>query len=73
MVGRVLKVIKNKFNVEVKVYYNLIRHSQMEINSEGIYAASDVTIFDGKVKLIATGLGEAPIAVNHAFLFVNLQ
>ncbi|QNK89152.1 NAD(P)/FAD-dependent oxidoreductase [Sporosarcina sp. resist] len=41
-------------------------NTRMETNIEGIYAAGDVTTFDGKVKLIATGLGEAPIAVNHA-------
>lgn len=46
-------------------------NTRMETNIEGIYAAGDVTTFDGKVKLIATGLGEAPIAVNHAKAYVN--
>lgn len=46
-------------------------NSRMETNIEGIYAAGDVTTFDGKVKLIATGLGEAPIAVNHAKAYVD--
>lgn len=41
-------------------------NTRMETNIVGIYAAGDVTTFDGKVKLIATGLGETPIAVNHA-------
>ena len=48
MVGQLLKVVKNKFDLEEKVYYNLIRHSQMEINIEGIHAAGDVTIFNTK-------------------------
>ncbi|CAM3156848.1 NAD(P)/FAD-dependent oxidoreductase [Filibacter tadaridae] len=41
-------------------------NTRMETNIEGIYAAGDITNYDGKVKLIAVGLGEAPIAVNHA-------
>ena len=46
-------------------------NSRMETNIEGIYAAGDVTTYDGKVKLIAVGLGEAPIAVNHAKAYVD--
>ena len=46
-------------------------NSKMETSIEGIYAAGDVTTFDGKVKLIATGLGEAPIAVNHAKAYID--
>ncbi|WP_304442300.1 MULTISPECIES: NAD(P)/FAD-dependent oxidoreductase [unclassified Sporosarcina] len=46
-------------------------NTRMETNIEGIYAAGDVTTFDGKVKLIATGLGEAPIAVNHAKAYID--
>jgi thioredoxin reductase len=45
---------------------SIIVNSRMETNIDGIYAAGDVTTYDGKVKLIAVGLGEAPIAVNHA-------
>ncbi|MHA6259429.1 NAD(P)/FAD-dependent oxidoreductase [Sporosarcina sp. CAU 1771] len=46
-------------------------NTRMETNIEGIYAAGDVTTFDGKVKLIAVGLGEAPIAVNHAKAYID--
>ncbi|MCZ2258021.1 NAD(P)/FAD-dependent oxidoreductase [Sporosarcina sp. G11-34] len=46
-------------------------NTRMETNIEGIYAAGDVTTFDGKVKLIAVGLGEAPIAVNHAKSYID--
>jgi len=45
---------------------SIVVNSRMETNVEGIYAAGDVTTYDGKVKLIAVGLGEAPTAVNHA-------
>ncbi len=46
-------------------------NTRMETNIEGIYAAGDITNYDGKVKLIAVGLGEAPIAVNHAKAFID--
>jgi ferredoxin/flavodoxin---NADP+ reductase len=41
-------------------------NSRMETNIAGIYAAGDIATYPGKIKLIATGFGEAPIAVNHA-------
>jgi len=50
---------------------SIIVNTRMETNIEGIYAAGDVTTYDGKVKLIAVGLGEAPIAVNHAKAFID--
>ncbi|MGG0670099.1 NAD(P)/FAD-dependent oxidoreductase [Sporosarcina koreensis] len=50
---------------------SIVVNSRMETNIAGIYAAGDVTTYDGKVKLIAVGLGEAPTAVNHAKAFVD--
>jgi len=41
-------------------------NSLMETNRPGIYAAGDVTTYEGKIKLIATGAAEAAIAVNAA-------
>ncbi len=40
--------------------------TQMETGRPGIYAAGDITTYPGKLKLIATGFGEAAIAVNQA-------
>ncbi|MGQ0647071.1 MAG: NAD(P)/FAD-dependent oxidoreductase [Gemmatimonadaceae bacterium] len=40
--------------------------SQMETGRPGVYAAGDVTTYPGKLKLIATGFGEAATAVNQA-------
>ena len=40
--------------------------STMETTRPGIYAAGDITTYPGKLKLIATGFGEAAIAVNQA-------
>lgn len=37
----------------------------------GIFGIGDITTYDGKVKLIATGFGEAPTAVNNAMHFLN--
>lgn len=50
---------------------SIMVNTRMETNIEGIYAAGDVTNYEGKVKLIAVGLGEAPIAVNHAKAYVD--
>ena len=41
-------------------------NSRMETGRAGIYAAGDVTTYDGKLKLIAAGFSEAAIAVNQA-------
>lgn len=43
----------------------------MATNVAGIYAAGDVTAYPGKLKLIATGVAEACIAVNNAVHLIN--
>jgi thioredoxin reductase (NADPH) len=43
----------------------------METSIPGIYAAGDIATYPGKLKLIATGVAEASIAVNHAVHFLN--
>lgn len=45
--------------------------SKMETNLEGIYAVGDVCDYEGKVKLIATGFGEATIAINAAKHYID--
>lgn len=44
--------------------------TQMETGRPGIYAAGDITTYPGKLKLIATGFGEATIAVNQAVHYI---
>jgi len=44
----------------------IVVNSTMETGRPGIYAAGDITTYPGKLKLIATGFGEAAIAVNQA-------
>jgi len=46
-------------------------NQRMETNLSGIYAAGDVTTYDGKLRLICTGFSEAAIAVNHAAHAIN--
>ncbi|WP_077214466.1 NAD(P)/FAD-dependent oxidoreductase [Bacillus dakarensis] len=45
---------------------SIVVNSKMETNIPGIYAAGDICTYEGKVKLIACGFGEAPTAVNNA-------
>ena len=40
--------------------------SMMHTNRPGVFAAGDICVYPGKLKLIATGFGEAAIAVNYA-------
>jgi thioredoxin reductase (NADPH) len=44
----------------------IVVNSMMETGRAGIYAAGDITTYPGKLKLIATGFGEAATAVNQA-------
>ena len=46
-------------------------NSRMETNLPGVYGAGDIVDYSGKLKLIATGFGEAAIAVNHAKAFID--
>jgi ferredoxin/flavodoxin---NADP+ reductase len=59
-----------RWGVEMRANGILV-NSRMETNLPGVYAAGDVTQFDGKIKLIATGVGEATIAVNHAKQYID--
>jgi ferredoxin/flavodoxin---NADP+ reductase len=43
----------------------------METNLPGVYAAGDVVHYPGKLELIATGYGEAAVAVNNAVHFID--
>lgn len=50
---------------------SIIVNEKMETSVEGIYAAGDVCTHDGKVKLIAVGFGEVPIAISHIKAFID--
>lgn len=46
-------------------------NQQFETNIPGIYAVGDIADYSGKVKIIATGFGEAPQAVNNALAYID--
>ncbi len=50
---------------------SIVVNSKMETNLPGVYAAGDVSTYEGKVKLIVTGFGEAPTAVNNAKTYID--
>ncbi|OES44749.1 NAD(P)/FAD-dependent oxidoreductase [Domibacillus iocasae] len=50
---------------------SIVVNSRMETNIEGIYAAGDICTYDGKIKLIATGFGEAATAVSNAKVYIE--
>ena len=56
-----LDILKNSVKVD----------STMQTNIPGVYAAGDICTFHGKLKLIATGIGEAGTAANFAKNFID--
>lgn len=50
---------------------SIVVNQKMETNIPGIYAVGDINTFDGKVKLIATGFGEGPTAINNAIQYLD--
>ncbi|MDO4432562.1 MAG: NAD(P)/FAD-dependent oxidoreductase [Aerococcaceae bacterium] len=49
----------------------LLTNHQFETSIPGIFAIGDIAHYDGKVPIIATGFGEAPLAVNQALQFID--
>lgn len=50
---------------------SIVVNTKQETNIQGIYAAGDICTYEGKVKLIVTGFGEGPTAVNNAKVFMD--
>lgn len=50
---------------------SILAKTSTETSIPGIFAIGDISTYEGKVKLIATGFGEAPTAVNNAIHFIN--
>ncbi|EPZ48948.1 ferredoxin--NADP reductase [Alicyclobacillus acidoterrestris ATCC 49025] len=50
---------------------DIVVNTKMETNIPGVYAAGDVATYPGKLKLIATGFGEAPTAINNAKTYID--
>ena len=49
----------------------ILVNERMETNLPGVYAAGDICAHDGKLKLIATGVGEVCVAVNYAKVYID--
>lgn len=45
---------------------SIVTNHHFESSIPGIYAIGDIASYDHKVNIIATGFGEAPLAINHA-------
>ncbi|UCG62863.1 MAG: NAD(P)/FAD-dependent oxidoreductase [Candidatus Zixiibacteriota bacterium] len=56
-----LEIDKNSIKVD----------GRMRTNIEGVYAAGDIVTYEGKLKLISIGCGEAAIAVNNAKHYID--
>ncbi|HEY6102916.1 MAG TPA: NAD(P)/FAD-dependent oxidoreductase [bacterium] len=50
---------------------SIVVNTRMETTLPGIYAAGDIAVYPGKLKLIVTGFGEAATAVNNAVTYIN--
>lgn len=50
---------------------SIVVNQKMETSIPGIYGAGDIVTYDGKVNLIATGFGEAPIAISNAKAYID--
>lgn len=63
---------KNLKNWNVDYKRSSIHVSQtLQTSLEGVFAIGDAADYEGKVELIATGFGEAPIAVNEAIKYAH--
>jgi len=60
-----------EWGVELHDNRHLVVDSAMRTNVPGVYAAGDITDYDGKVRLIAVGFGEVATAVNSAAVHLD--
>ncbi|WP_024792960.1 NAD(P)/FAD-dependent oxidoreductase [Tomitella biformata] len=60
-----------EWGMELHDNRHIVVDSAMRTARRGIFAAGDITEYDGKVRLIAVGFGEVATAVNNAFVLMN--
>ena len=60
-----------EWGIELHDNRHLVVDSAMRTNVDGIYAAGDITDYDGKIRLIAVGFGEVATAVNNAAVHID--
>lgn len=59
------------WGLELSDNRHIVVDSAMRTARAGVYAAGDITEYDGKIRLIAVGYGEVATAVNNAAVFIN--
>jgi ferredoxin/flavodoxin---NADP+ reductase len=60
-----------EWGIEIRGRRHIAVNTKGETSVPGVYAAGDIVDYDGKVRLIATGFGEAATAVNNAAAYLN--
>lgn len=60
-----------EWGVELHDNRHLVVDPAMRTNVPGVFAAGDITDYDGKVRLIAVGFGEVATAVNNAAVHMD--
>jgi thioredoxin reductase len=60
-----------EWGLELHDNRHLVVDSAMRTNVPGVFAAGDITDYDGKVRLIAVGFGEVATAVNNAAVHID--
>jgi thioredoxin reductase (NADPH) len=60
-----------EWGLELRDNRHLVVDTAMRTNVPGVFAAGDITDYDGKVRLISVGFGEVATAVNNAAVFID--
>ena len=60
-----------EWGLELRDNRHVVVDTAMRTNLPGVFAAGDITEYDGKVRLISTGFGEVATAVNNAAVHID--
>lgn len=60
-----------EWGLDLESNRHIVVDSAMRTNLPGVFAAGDITAYDGKVRLIAVGFGEVATAVNNAAVHID--
>jgi thioredoxin reductase (NADPH) len=60
-----------EWGLELEGNRHVLVDTAMRTNLDGVFAAGDITEYDGKVRLISVGFGEVATAVNNAAVYLD--
>ena len=60
-----------EWGLELAGNRHVLVDTAMRTNIDGVFAAGDITEYDGKVRLISVGFGEVATAVNNAAVYLD--